>query len=816
MKYHTSFFLRTPYFIIGIILISIIFFYSCNGCHNNSDKAFYYSGNNEIELTVAGDTLGILLKDTVLTPGDSYKASILKVKTQLLDSNFINNQGNQVVDSLSERILLVVGTEKNKKISKLEAQAIVLGNDNQKYIANTGYLAYIKNSGTPVLVTNEIIIQFNSGTSSVQITDLFQRYGLDIQQKNPFIELQYTVSTKTGSQYDALTASQKLKEDETIIKFAQINLIYVKKFNSDPINDQFYSMQWNLSNNMTLTDVTPDADIDADLAWNFTKGSNNIAIAIIDDGFDEFHEDLKDNYVRNFLEIEGNNIDDDNNSLIDDYIGWNFESNTNRLSGGYHGTQVAGVAAAKDNNVGVRGSCPSCGIIPIRTDVSSEFLRDHLTIDYAIQRGAKIINISWDYNGTPVPYNVIDAINLATEKGIVVITAMSNSSQMSCSEITDLASLPNTISVSRSTCTDRYDKSGYGNCMDLLAPTGAENTDRGPLKVVTTDYSGPEGYSGRGIELYGCTGVPAISEDYTSCFGGTSASAPLTAGVAGLILSASGCSLTPKQVQYLLQDCADKIDPGDANYSRNGFSTGTTESRNQSTHGYGRINAYEAVKVISPDKSKGGLNGVDIFVRDNNLDWGNTEQPSNLLFESTRRRMPDPESVDIKIDASGQETPTNNDKFENSIRDELPVGGRTNKIYVRLRNRGCRTASNITIKLYFVNRGPALPGLPGDFWSTFPGNSSDLTWKPIGTKVLSGLPYSGCSIAGSGVDEAKIVSFDFVAPIPPTIESNSYCLIVMIDSPDDPLITERLRRMSDMDEIVPSSNNITYRNISIR
>ena len=215
---------------------------------------------------------------------------------------------------------------------------------------------------------------------------------------------------------------------------------------------------------------------------------------------------------------------------------------------------------------------------------------------------------------------------------------------------------------------------------------------------------GPEGYSDGRQDVY-CSDIrEVINADYTACFDGTSASAPLTAGVAGLIISASSCSLTPKQVRFLLQDCADKIEPLSANYSpKNGFSMGNAESNNQSTHGYGRLNAYEAVKIISSDISKGGHNGVDIFVRDNYLDWGNTEQPSSTLLQPERQTISSSESVDIKIDVSGQEPVFTNDQFENTLRDERPLGGRSQKVYVRVRNRGCRPANNVTVKLYWVH-----------------------------------------------------------------------------------------------------------------
>ena len=53
-------------------------------------------------------------------------------------------------------------------------------------------------------------------------------------------------------------------------------------------------------------------------AWDNATGSDDVVVAIIDNGFDTFHPDLKNNVWKNVDEIAGNKIDDDNNGYIDD------------------------------------------------------------------------------------------------------------------------------------------------------------------------------------------------------------------------------------------------------------------------------------------------------------------------------------------------------------------------------------------------------------------------------------------------------------------------------------------------------------------
>ena len=57
------------------------------------------------------------------------------------------------------------------------------------------------------------------------------------------------------------------------------------------------------------------------------KTSKTVIVAVIDDGVDINHEELKDNIWVNENEIPDNNIDDDNNGYIDDIHGWNYLGN---------------------------------------------------------------------------------------------------------------------------------------------------------------------------------------------------------------------------------------------------------------------------------------------------------------------------------------------------------------------------------------------------------------------------------------------------------------------------------------------------------
>ena len=114
-------------------------------------------------------------------------------------------------------------------------------------------------------------------------------------------------------------------------------------------NDFFFQDQWSM-------DV-----IDAEKVWAETTGGQNangedIVIAILDDGFDVAHEDLKDNYWFNTVEIPNDGFDNDDNGYIDDVMGVNIQDNTGVHPGVSHGTLVSGIIAAQgDNDIGIAG-----------------------------------------------------------------------------------------------------------------------------------------------------------------------------------------------------------------------------------------------------------------------------------------------------------------------------------------------------------------------------------------------------------------------------------------------------------------------------
>jgi thermitase len=211
-------------------------------------------------------------------------------------------------------------------------------------------------------------------------------------------------------------------------------------------NDPLFNNQWGM------------LDIGVSKAWNKSKGSGKVVVAIIDTGVDYTHEDLVENLWRNKGEMgtdsQGrdkatNGIDDDNNGYIDDQIGWDFVSNDNKpfdlvtspiemiISGGNpgHGTHCAGNVAARGfNGKGVSGVAPNVSIMALR------FLSEKgagttagaiQAINYALRNGARITSNSWGSEGedsSEAAENkaLRDVIQASQNQGVLFVAAAGN------------------------------------------------------------------------------------------------------------------------------------------------------------------------------------------------------------------------------------------------------------------------------------------------------------------------------------------------------------------------------------------------------
>lgn len=268
-------------------------------------------------------------------------------------------------------------------------------------------------------------------------------------------------------------------------------------------------------------------------AWEINKGDSNIVIAVIDDyiwaNHPEFQGQLKYNYKERYG-IRG--FDDDGNGFIDDSLGYDFAQNNFGLAG-WHGSAVAGVAAAKVNNgIGVAGVGFNTRIMPIKVVPQNMLPRlpDPTSADiakaikYAADNGCRIINIS--LGSTDWKSQLLqETINYATlVKNALVVAAAGNRQQ----EIELFpASYEHVLSVAASDENDRIYGS-YNHFVDVMAPG----------KNIWTTMISP-------TELY-------------NMHEGSSFATPFVSGLAGLVM-ARFPQMTAQQVAEQIRVTADNV-----------------------------------------------------------------------------------------------------------------------------------------------------------------------------------------------------------------------------------------------------------------
>ncbi len=272
-----------------------------------------------------------------------------------------------------------------------------------------------------------------------------------------------------------LTVEQAVQRYKNSPKIEYIEPNYIRQVEEIP-NDPQFSGLWGLLNT-GQTGGRPDADIDAEMAWDVFTGSENVVVGIIDTGADFNHPDLAANIYTNPGETPGNGIDDDGNGYIDDVRGWDFANNDNSpMDDNGHGTHTAGtVGAVGDNGIGVVGVNWRVRIMPLKAFNAGGGATDVDLIEaiqYSTMMGVRLTSNSW--GGGPFSAAMFQAISAANAAGILFVAAAGNSGSDNDAfpHYPSGYDLPNVVSVA---ATDHNDAlagfSSYGaTTVDLGAP----------------------------------------------------------------------------------------------------------------------------------------------------------------------------------------------------------------------------------------------------------------------------------------------------------------------------------------------------------
>ena len=328
------------------------------------------------------------------------------------------------------------------------------------------------------------------------------------------------------------------------------------------IDDPLYACQWHLRNREQA-----GHDINVEPVWEQGITGQGINVAIVDDGMDHYHEDLRANVA-----VAGN-IDFTGTGDIFHPLE-------------HHGTQVSGVVAAEDNEIGGRGVAPGATIYGFNfLAYGTLFSMVRSAISHA--EATAVSNNSWGPRDGPgigsapriweesIEGGVTDGYG---GRGIFYAFAAGNGGlrgdNANLDEIANYYAVTSVCAVNEQDTRSNY--SEMGASLWVCAPS--RDSREGYRGIVTTENS----------------------DRYADYFGGTSASAPAVAGVAALMRQANP-ALTWRDLKLILAASARKNDPANRGWEDGAVKYGSDSESDvyhfNHEYGFGMVDAAAAVEL---------------------------------------------------------------------------------------------------------------------------------------------------------------------------------------------------------------------------
>ncbi len=370
-------------------------------------------------------------------------------------------------------------------------------------------------------------------------------------------------------------------------------------------NEQQYKIYSGLYNNMkqsidTLKKVIKTDSLTAEQVTKFETNEPNRLFAKgflmqlyrnAGDGADlnDYMKELKEGV--DYFDVivnYGYNVDFDSRKIVGDNYSDVYEKHygNNDVKGPdpTHGTHVAGIIGAnRNNNIGIKGIADHVKIMVVRAVPNGDERDKDIAnaIIYAVDNGAKIINMSFGKGFSPEKVAVDKAVKYAEKKGVLLVHAAGNEGDNSDVK----KNFPTRFYLNGKEAKNWVEvgASSWGKDQDFVA----DFSNYGKKSV---SFFAP------GVEIYSTTPNNTYKNE-----SGTSMASPATAGVAALLMSYFP-ELTAVQVKEILIRSTRKFDhlkvvePGGQN---------RVEFSELSLSG-GLVNAYEAVKMAQ-EMSRGKM-----------------------------------------------------------------------------------------------------------------------------------------------------------------------------------------------------------------
>ena len=329
------------------------------------------------------------------------------------------------------------------------------------------------------------------------------------------------------------------------------------------INDALYGCQWHLTNVGQFSRGARQ-DINVEAAWASGARGTGITVAVVDDGVHHGHEDLSVN------------VDATQNH---DYTGRGDIYDTYET----HGTAVAGIIAARDNGIGMRGVAPRATIYGYNVLLDSTDINEADAM-YRNSSTTAISNNSWG----PLDFGAVEFTHTFWEtavrngvttgfdgKGVFYAWAAGNGGDDDDSNLDEFANYYAVTAVCAVNHADvRSSYSERGSNLWVCGPSS--DNARGMQGIATTDNG----------------------NRYRDDFGGTSAATPIVSGVAALVRGVNG-TLTWRDVKLILAASARKNDADDSGWEQGALKYGSNTERYSFNYeyGFGMVDAGAAVAL---------------------------------------------------------------------------------------------------------------------------------------------------------------------------------------------------------------------------
>lgn len=393
----------------------------------------------------------------------------------------------------------------------------------------------------------EVLVKFRPEVSFDEIKKIAAKNNDNIEDEIEAVKKLVAIDDMDGQTAESVAAQYRNMPDmvlyaEPLIEIQASPLLDLKTVAAkEPVtgtaggpNDPLFTDQWAL-NNTGQNGGKQKADIDALKAWQKTKGSDKVVVAVLDTGVDYTHPDLIGN-----MWLRPDNIPaykDDELGAVNDLHGFNAVDNIrDPMDDNGHGTHCAGIIGAEgDNSEGIAGINWEVEIMPLKflSRSGSGTTKDAIeAINYAIERkragvNVRVINASW--GSTARSQALEDVIRAANEEGILFVAAAGNDGSSNDTRPHYPSNYPNVISVAAS---DRSD------VMAAFSNFGVKSVHiAAPGKDIISTWLGGE---------------------YREA-SGTSMATPQVAGVAALLLSQDPKMSVLKLRERLLK-CFDPVD----------------------------------------------------------------------------------------------------------------------------------------------------------------------------------------------------------------------------------------------------------------